>query len=598
MAVAIALAAAPAMAGSTFDQTVFFGDSFTDSGYFQPVLPESVLAEGAGRFTTNPGLTWAEYLADYYGTDATPNGLGRSGDNYAIGGARVGQDRTQTDLLVTTVPVHSLATQVSNYLRANGGAANPNALYTVWGGTNDLLPVAGGADVQTKTTIASAVGAQVGIVATLEDAGARYVMVPTIPDLGLIPRYNGDAVASAEATALASAYNKALFSDLKSAGLRVIPVDTFHLLQEIVADPATYGFTNVTDAACTVSSLWCNPTTLVSADAASTYVFADTVHLTTATNQILAQYALSILEAPRLQQVLTHSAQVTGRARAYQVAWHLDGKPESDGLRWWGNARGDIQDHDDGDLYDGAGPAGLFGLDWSRGDLVFGGFGGFGQIDADFGNRRGDFTQDDTTLGGFLGWYPGRGWVNAQVSYSWLDYDVDRKVVLGPVTRVHGGSPDGSDLTAAIYAGYGFGQGTFRHGPVAGLIGQKVKLDGYVESNTSSTALGYRDQDNDSLVSRVGWQVRFDGAAVKPYLQVTYDHEFEEGGVARAWLQSVPTAGTYSVPGLDFARDYATVVVGAHTDLWGVHSNFGVTTTVAQDDAHDTTVFVNFGRSF
>ena len=39
MAVAIALAASPAMADSAFDQTVFFGDSLTDSGYYNPLLP-------------------------------------------------------------------------------------------------------------------------------------------------------------------------------------------------------------------------------------------------------------------------------------------------------------------------------------------------------------------------------------------------------------------------------------------------------------------------------------------------------------------------------------------------------------------------------
>ena len=33
----------------------------------------------------------------------------------------------------------SLTTQVNAYLAANGGHADPNALYTVWGGANDLF---------------------------------------------------------------------------------------------------------------------------------------------------------------------------------------------------------------------------------------------------------------------------------------------------------------------------------------------------------------------------------------------------------------------------------------------------------------------------
>ncbi|MGM9451636.1 hypothetical protein RRF55_29235, partial [Klebsiella sp. K47] len=61
-------------------------------------------------------------------------------------------------------------------------------------------------------------------------------------------------------------------------------MDTFHILQEIVANPGQYGFVNVTSPACTTaSSLTCNPTSYVTPDAANSYVFADGVHPTTAT---------------------------------------------------------------------------------------------------------------------------------------------------------------------------------------------------------------------------------------------------------------------------------------------------------------------------
>src|SRR5690606_27660691 len=87
LAAALALAAAPAMAqDSPFSQTVFFGDSLTDSGHFRPALIQLIGPNGAliRRFTTNPGLVWSEYLADYYGTDATSDNQG--GSNYAVGG--------------------------------------------------------------------------------------------------------------------------------------------------------------------------------------------------------------------------------------------------------------------------------------------------------------------------------------------------------------------------------------------------------------------------------------------------------------------------------------------------------------------------------
>src|SRR3546814_599605 len=81
LAAALALAAAPVFAqgDSPYSNTVFFGDSLTESGYFRPVLIQVVGPSGAliGKFTTNPGLVWSEYLAQYYGADASPNGNGQ-----------------------------------------------------------------------------------------------------------------------------------------------------------------------------------------------------------------------------------------------------------------------------------------------------------------------------------------------------------------------------------------------------------------------------------------------------------------------------------------------------------------------------------------
>ncbi len=595
VAVAIALAAVPALAQSPYSKTVFFGDSLTDTGYFRPVLVKlDPNASLVGRFTTNPGWVWADYVADQYGTNASPNGNGQTGDNYAVGGARVGVDEVGA---LGATP--SMKTQMTTYLAANGGKADANALYTVWGGANDLFAVQK-APAQAQAIIGAAVADQVGIVGALKAAGAEYVMVPNLPDIGLTPASRaGGAMGMAQGTALAKAYNDALFGGLKQAGLQVIPVDTFTILQEIVANPGTYGFTNVSNMACTsASSVTCSPLSLAAPNANNTYVFADGVHPTTAAHQILGQYAISVLEAPRLQQVLTHSAQTTGRARADQVGAHVGSRP-ADGLSWWGNLRGDMQRYAHADLYDGMAPAGLFGVDWTRDGLVLGGFAGYGRMDADFGNSKGDFTQDDTTVGLFAGWYGERAWVNGQVSYSWLGYDVTRKVQLGPATREHKGSPDGSNLTAAINAGYEFGQaGGFRHGPVAAVIWQKVKLDGYVESNASATAFGYGDQDLDSTVGRIGWQARFDGGTVQPYVQVTYDHEFEDGKQASAWLQTMSGAGMYKVPGLEFDRNYATAVLGARLTLWGLNSNIGLSTTTMQKSARDATVFASFGGSF
>lgn len=590
-----------ALADGPYTQTVFFGDSLTDGGFYELLLPLSVRPV-AGQYTTNPGFVWSQWVADYYGTGAIPNGNGQSGTNYAAGGARVGVNTTGS-----LGPIPSLATQMSNYLIANGGQADPSALYTVWGGMTDLRAITD-AGAPVVPTLTNAVASEVGIVSALHAAGARYIVVVGTQDLGVTPYFRSlGSAAQAEATALSSLYNASLFSELANNNLRVIPVDAFKFFNEVVANPGAFGFTNFTGTACepqiTANSLVCGPTNLIDPTAPDTYVFADGVNPTTATHKMLSQLALSALEAPRQIAVLPRSEQVTGRARAERVAAHVVGKPSGDGMRWWVDGRADIQsaDGDHGELYNGTAPGAIGGVDWISGNTVFGAFAGFGHGSYDFGNDAGDFKQSDVSLGAFFGWYGDQVWANAQLSFSLVGYDVDRKVQLGPVTRIHAGSPDGTNVSLAVNTGFNMGEGPFKHGPLAGLLAQQIDVDGYSESNPGlSTALAYPDQSYGSLIGFAGYQASFNVTdSFAPYVKVTYDHEFTQND-EEAFARSLSVAGSlpYAVPGLDFDRSYGTATVGARADLFGLDANIGVSTTIAQDRATNTTVFATFSKGF
>lgn len=599
LAAALALASAPALA-TEFSNTVFFGDSLSDSGHFRPVIITLVGPDGAvlGRFTTNPGLVWTEWLADYYGGNAASDNQG--GTDYAVGGARV-----DVDTVGTLGPTASLTSQVEVYLAATGGQADPNALYTVWGGANDLFSITDPATA--PATIGGAVTAEIGIVGALQAAGARYIMVANIPDLGMTPAFSGDPLMSAQGTQLSNAYNSALFGGLASQGLRVIPVDAYSLLHEIVADPGLYGFTNVTGTACSPlgpgggSALFCSPGSYVAPGAADSYLFADGVHPSSRAHQILAQYAVSLLEAPNQIAVLPHSEAVIGRARAERVAGHLAGRPAGDGMRWWSDVRADFQRYGDGEVYDGQGASLGFGLDWTSGNLVYGGFAGWGRQNLDWGMRRGDFSQEDATLGGFVGWYGDDGaWVNGQLSYSRLDFDLDRDVVLGPATRTHHGSTDGSNLSAGVSGGWTFTSGNWQHGPVASVLWQKIDIDGFAESDPAlSTSLAYPDQDFRSLIGSLGWQFAWTGGHVQPYARLTWDREFKDmPDEAFAQAQSIPSSLPYAVPGIQFDRNYGTALLGARTSVLGLDANVGVSLTVGQAGGNDASAFLSLGKGF
>ncbi|HJW45322.1 MAG TPA: autotransporter domain-containing protein [Lysobacter sp.] len=599
LAAALALASAPALA-QTYSQTVFFGDSLTDSGFYRPFLVENAGPTAAlvGRFTTNPGLVWSEYLANFYGTGAAPawgltttGVVAGTGTNYAAGGATivVGAGFPPTP---PTQFAPSLTTQINTYLATHGGQADANALYTVWGGANDLFFTLNGAT--TPQQFLGAAGQQVGLVATLQNAGARYILVPTMPDVGTTPfGLSQGPAGSAGITALVDGYNQTLFGGIAQQNLRVVPLDTFHLLREISADLGTYGFSTILPA--------CAGTSLTCVSSGSGSAFADGVHPSTEAHRILGDFAVSVLEAPRQVAVLPNSASMVGRSRAERVAAHA-AKPAADGMNWWADVRGDNQRYDEGDLYDGMGPTLTFGVDWSSGNLVYGAFGGYGQQSLDWGHDSGGFDQTDLSIGGFIGWYgEGGGWVNGQLSWSQVDFDTDRKVHLGPAARTHSGSADGENLSAGIRAGWEFGEGKLRHGPVLSVLAQRIDIDGFAENHPElSTSLAYPDQNFDSLIGTVGWAASYDiSEQFRPYVHAGVEREFEEYA-DEAWAQSQSIAGTaaYAVPGLSFDETYGTVTFGARTHLFGANANIGISTTVEQQGGTVASVFVTVGSAF
>ncbi len=611
LATTLALAALPALAGnpqSPFSQTIFFGDSLTDGGYFRPLLIQMTGPNGAvvGQFTNNPGYVWSQYLADYYGSNASPAWTGNTtatptpagGNNWAVGGARTG---TSTVGGLGYTP--SLAAQYAAY-RAAGNAVDPNALYTVWGGANDLFAVQAN-PAQAQQIIGGAVAAQVGLVGALTQAGAQYILVPTIPDIGLTPMSRaGGATGMAQGTALTTSYNNALFGALAQNNLRVIPLDTFHFLQEVVANPSAYGISNVSGVACSPAfqggnSLFCSPASTVPGGAS--YLFADGVHPTQAAHKAVADLAVSVIDGPRVLAVLPHSAAMVGRARAQMVEGALAGAGAEDGTYWWGNLRGDQQRFNKSHGFDGMGGAGSFGVTWRRGNLAYGGFLGYGRQDIDFGARRGDFRQTDTSLGGYVGWQGQGGlWANAQASWSKLGFDVTRQVNLGPATRYHRGSPDGDNLSVGGSAGWTFSHGALRHGPLVSVLAQKISVDGYEEDSTESSALAFPEQDGDSLIGSVGWQLDYTiNDHLKPYARLTWDRELEDAP-AQAWaqLRSMPNTQLYAVPGLAFDDTYGTLAYGVRSQLLGLDVTTGSSLTVGQKGGNDASFFLNVSGRF
>ena len=291
----------PALAGGPH-RFVVFGDSLSDPGNafvllrdvevppFDSLIPDAPYARGAFHFSNGP--TWVEQLSvlDHALPSAGPAlFIPLLFSNYAVGGARARREGP-----------FDLSTQVGLFVRDFRGQGPGGALYIVFVGGNDLRDAldALGVDPTFKTSlaiVASAVAAIRDNLLTLHAAGARHFLVPNAPDIGLAPavRLLGAQVA---ATFLAGQFNDGLELTLKgleaSLGVRIVRLDVFQALNEIVAAPEAFGLKNVTNP-CIVL----NTRAHAFCATPGKFLFWDGIHPTAAGHRILAERAKAALRA-------------------------------------------------------------------------------------------------------------------------------------------------------------------------------------------------------------------------------------------------------------------------------------------------------------
>lgn len=307
---------APAAHADTFDAIYSFGDSLSDvgndftlTGGVYPASPPYV----NGQFSN--GNVWVQDLAGDLGLPAlTPSVLG--GTDYAYGGADTavssyGSAPALTDLLGPTG-------QIAQFEAANP-TADPNALYTIWVGSNDLLGVlTSGASPLQAAADAAAVAENIDTaINDLAASGAKDFLVLTVPDLGITPEVQADGpAATAAASALAAEFDSTLVNGGGSVSslsalaatdsVDISVLNTYSLLDAVVGSPAAYGFTNVTSPCYTgtVEGFADSSDPGTVCPNPSQYLFWDSLHPTAAADELIADGAVGALAAPEPSSLL------------------------------------------------------------------------------------------------------------------------------------------------------------------------------------------------------------------------------------------------------------------------------------------------------
>lgn len=286
----------------SFDRIVVFGDSLSDTGNLNLINPNL-----PARFSNGPVAV--EYVADQFGLSVAPSGFlaGQAlGTNYAVGGAKAVDDDGNE-----ATPDTNLPTQINAYLQANG-AADPNTLYVVVIGGNDLFAaqtirsgVVFTEDAaerkairkQARESVKAAVLSAEAQISKLLQAGAQQLLVGNAPDIGAVPgtdklvagllantttkaqqrRANRLYKASSNLTAL---WNRKLDRAVgrleRNYHLDIIEWDLEAFLAGQIEDGEALGFSNVEDS-CLDKSL----TGECSVTPPTGFVFFDDVHPTT-----------------------------------------------------------------------------------------------------------------------------------------------------------------------------------------------------------------------------------------------------------------------------------------------------------------------------
>ncbi len=591
-AVAIALASSAAFAQSAppvqpsastqssahaglFDNMVVFGDSLSDDGNISIAqnLPQIF------RWTTNPGQTGVENIGDFFGMPLGP-ALG-GGTDFAFGGAGIVNNSPGTPAGVPTLP-----TQLGMYLQATGGAADPNTLYAMWGGANDVFYNATMAAMQQLTpaqvqaNIQTAAGTELGMIEQLGQAGARYVMVFNLPNIGITPMALAQGPQNAaELTGLSLTFNNTLNAGLANTGVNIIPVNTFAFLNEVVANPGAYGFTNVTAPACTGSAFGCLPagtpgaTSTYQPGTQDTYLFADGVHPTTAAHAMLAQYAESIVLAPGQMSLLGEAPlqinRSVNRTVIDQAISGLAGAP-GNGLRLWANydyarQRLDAQVNSPKSKND-VNTLSL-GADIHPSDAVTAGMAfTIGQQKNNFSGNAGGFKLQDLLASGYVMWGWQQAYFGAIGSFGHLGYSsIHRNIPIGPTVRHEAGSTSGSHAAFALTGGWWLDFGNWRTGPYADVTWQHIHVQQFSENGNDATAMTFGRQDRHSLVGTLGWQVAANldagATALHPFARVAWNHDDDaDARAVSGGLVSMP--GTFALPGFSPDSNWGSVAVG------------------------------------
>lgn len=604
------LALPAAASAQTYGGVQAFGDSLTDNGNLfaltRNVFPVPASPPYyAGRFSNGP--VWVEQLMPRLGLSASAL------DDRAYGGAETG---------LGPGPGPGVLAQVSQAVSI-GPRPGPNTLVVVWGGANDYRN-RGRSTPDPAGLVDGAVNNLRQSLELLVAAGARQILVPNVPNLGDTPEGREQDAATpgtaARLNGIIAGHNAALAQAVErlrqaSPGVRITVLDVNALFRQVVAAPATYGFTNATVPCLLGVAPDIGPASGACAtpEAAAGTAFFDKLHPTTAAHALIAQYAAATLGGPtaggnaapaRAQMAMLSTAE-QARAISERLAAVRGGQNGLGGsvtvlgsglTTLTGATTGGVSEGSRLGLDDsGERPFGMFLYgthDWGdrearegaaafryRGSLVALGADyrvapglivgaavgyGFGESSLDGGNAEARSWK----LSAYAGYHADGFYADADLGYSIDRYPEIRRDTGFAFTPQARGDTRGNTWSAGATVGYDAPVGGLTLGPFAGARYARVRTDGFTETGAGSLNLAIDGTRATSLIGslgvRLGGVFTADTATVAPHVRLAWEHEFSRD--ARRVTARLGGGFLTTEPGVG-ARDALVAGVGVRVKM-------------------------------
>jgi outer membrane lipase/esterase len=543
-----------------------FGDSLSDNGNIPKLIGADYPPPPYYDNHFSNGPVWAEYFPGLTGLGFKPS------NDYAVGGAFAGPINvlgyTVNNLENLPAPIGAgFGTPLPSFLQevqsfqATGQRFGNSDVVGVWVGANGYFATLALIEYGLETS--AAIPAAVQLVAQqttqgvdeLHALGAQRFVVFTLPDLGLTPLFNtGSAATIADANALSDAHGVALAGAMEGVhartGANIIVINEQQLFNELLANPALYGKTNTTDA-CT------NTPSCVSAGTAAQnrYVFWDTVHPTTGTHLLVAEYAANAVNAvadlAAPAQIAAFGAAAFSDALGARLAGLRTGAegfainlPQSGMVAQLGaddaNAPAQIGalsgflsgNYDYGNRNTAGADNGFnfsvgtvaFGLDDRIAqNVVVGAALGYGD---DSGTATGGekISANAYQLGAYATFFEPDYYLNVKFAYGFDNYDNSRAGVVPGAIRA---KPSGNTYDFGGETGYLVHCGSMTYGPLAGLDVARAHIGGYTETGDAALTQSVEAQDFDRVILDAGLQgstsLAMGNATLQPHLSATLD---------------------------------------------------------------------------